>query len=66
MERVVLGVRARERGRPSGMDGAEHVLVGEEVVKAQVLGPFANPPHSARVSAELGLRVDGADLHGGG
>jgi hypothetical protein len=45
------------------VDGAEHVVVGEEVVKAQVLGPFSDPPDGARVPAKLGLRVDDADLH---
>ena len=51
---------------PIGVNGTEHVVVGEEVVKAQVLCPFADSPDSARISAELGLRVDDADLHGAG
>ncbi len=63
VERVVLGVGAGQRGRPIGVHGAEHVVVGEEVVKAQVLDRLADPPDSARISAELDLRVDDADLH---
>jgi hypothetical protein len=66
MERVVLGVGASEQGRPAGVNGSEHVVIGEEVVKAQVLGSFADPPDSARVSTELCLRVDDADLQGAG
>lgn len=34
MERVVLDVGAGERGRPADVIGAEHVVVGEDVVKA--------------------------------
>jgi hypothetical protein len=37
MEWVVLGVGAHELRRSTGVDGAEHMVVGEEVVKAQVL-----------------------------
>ena len=37
VERVVLGVRAGQRRCAIGVHGAEHVVVGEEVVKAEVL-----------------------------
>ena len=37
VERVVLGVRAGQRRRPIGVHGTEHVVVGEEVVEAEVL-----------------------------
>jgi hypothetical protein len=37
MERVVLGVGAGELRSSTGVDGAEHMVVGEEVVEAQVL-----------------------------
>ena len=66
VERVALGVGAGQRGRPTGMNGTEHVVVGEKVVKAQVLDRSPDSPDSARISAKLGLRVDGADLHGAG
>jgi hypothetical protein len=66
VERVVLGVGAGQRGRPASVDGAEHVIVGEDVVKAQVLSPCPELPDSARVPAQLGLRVDDADPQGAG
>jgi hypothetical protein len=47
-----------------GVDGAEHVVVSEKVVKAQVLDRSPNSPNSARISSKLVLRVDDADLHG--
>jgi hypothetical protein len=42
MERVALGVGARELRRSTGVDGAEHMVVSEEVGKAQVLNRFTN------------------------
>jgi len=59
----VLGIRARQRTGPIGMNGAEHMVVGEEVVKTQVLHRSPNPPHRGRVSPKLDLRVDDTDLH---
>ena len=53
MERVVLGVGAAELRRSIGVNGTEHVVVGEEVVKAQVLDRSPKPPNSARISAKL-------------
>ena len=46
------------------MNGTEHVVVGEEVVKAQVLDRSPDPPNRGRVSSKLVLGVDDADLHG--
>lgn len=63
MERVVFGVRAGEWWRPTGVDGAEHVVVREEVVKAQVLDRFTNQSDSVRGPSKLDLRVDHANLH---
>lgn len=60
----MLGVGARQLRRPIGVNGAEHVVIGEEVVKAQAFGRSPDPPNSGRVSSKLVLRVDGADLHG--
>lgn len=45
-------------------DGTEHVVVGEEVVKAQVLDSSPNPPDSGRASPKFDLRIGDADLHG--
>ena len=64
VERVVLGVGARQLRRSIGVNGTEHVVVGEQVVKAQVLDRSPDPPNSARISSKLDLRVDDADLHG--
>jgi hypothetical protein len=64
VERVVLGVRAGQPRRAIGMHGAEHVVVGEQVVEAQRLDRGSDAPNRARVSAKLDLWVDDADLHG--
>jgi hypothetical protein len=45
------------------VNGTEHVVVSEKVVKAQVLDRSPNSPNSARISSKLVLRVDDADLH---
>jgi hypothetical protein len=46
------------------VNGPEHVIVGEEVVKAQVLDRSPNPSNSARISSKLVQWGDDADLHG--
>ena len=63
MERVVLGVRPCERGRSTGVHGSEHMVICEEVVKAQILNRSANQPDCIGVSPKLDLRVDRTDLH---
>ena len=63
VEGVVLGVRTRQWRRSIGVNGAEHVVVGEEVVKAQVLDRSPNPPNRGRIASKLVLRVDDTDLH---
>ena len=63
VERVVLGIGARELGCSIGMNGTEHVVVGEEVVKAELLDREPESAHSTRVSSKLDLRVHSADLH---
>jgi len=45
------------------MDRAEHVVVRENVVKAQVLGGSPDPPNRARISSKLGLRIDNTNMH---
>ena len=64
VERVVLGVGARQRRRSIGVNGTEHVVVGEQVVEAQVLDRSPDPPNRGRIPSKLVLRVDDADLHG--
>jgi hypothetical protein len=63
VERVVL-CGARERRRSIGVNGPGHVIVGEEVVKAQVLDRSPNPSNSPRISSKLVQRGDDTDLHG--
>ena len=64
VERVVLGIGTRELGCSIGVNGTEHVVICEEVVKAKLLDREPESPDSTRVSMELDLRVDSADLHG--
>ena len=64
VERVPLGVGTRQLRCPIGVNGTEHMVVREEVVKAQVLDCSANPPNSGRIASKLDLRVDDTDLHG--
>ena len=47
-----------------GMNGTKHMVIGEEVVKTQVLDRSPNPPNRGRISPKLVLRVHDADLHG--
>jgi hypothetical protein len=44
---------ARERRLSIGVNGSEHVIVGEEVVKAQVLDRSPDPSNSVRISSKL-------------
>jgi hypothetical protein len=45
------------------VNGTEHVIVGKEVVKAQILDRCPDPPNSGRIPSKLGLRIDNANLH---
>ena len=45
------------------MDRTEHMVVGEEVVKAQILDRSPDPPNRGRISPKLSLRINNADLH---
>jgi|GEM_PF-3734769 len=46
------------------MDCAEHVVVREDVVKAQILYGSPDPPNRSRISSKLGLRIDNTNMHG--
>src|SRR5688500_18210775 len=61
---IVLGVGTRQCRRAIGMNGTEHVVVREEVVKAEVFDRSPDPPNRVRISSNLGLWVDDTDLHG--
>jgi Luciferase-like monooxygenase len=63
VEWVMLGIRARQRERSIGVHGAEHMLIGEEVIKAEILDRFPDAANRVGISSKLGLRVDDTDLH---
>jgi hypothetical protein len=46
------------------MERAEHVVVRENVVKAQVFDGSPDLPNRARISSKLGLRIDHTNMHG--
>jgi hypothetical protein len=63
MERVVLGIRAGQLTRSIGVYGTEHMVVGEQVIKAQFLNRPPDLRNGSRISAKLGLGVNNANLH---
>jgi hypothetical protein len=63
VERVVLGVGPWQRRCSTGVDGTQHVVVGEEVIEAQILDREPNPSDSDWIASQLGLGIDDADLH---
>jgi len=64
MERMLFVIRTCQLRLASLVHRAENVIVGEEIVVAERFEARANPTHGVGVAAKLGLRVDGADLHG--
>ncbi len=63
VERVVLGIGTRQRRRSISVDRAQHMVIGQQVVEAQVLDRFANPSNSFGVAAKLRLGINNTDLH---
>jgi hypothetical protein len=45
------------------VNGAQHVVIGEEMSKAQVLDREPESPNSAWISCELDLWIDSTYLH---
>ena len=62
VEHVLGPVRADQVGM-AGVVRAEHVVVGEQVVEAELLHGLRELAHAAGVGADLGLREDGSELH---
>jgi hypothetical protein len=58
VRRVDLGICPRQRPLPISVNDAKHVVVGKQVVKAQLLDGETDLPDDGRMSLELGLRVD--------
>ena len=44
--------------------GTQHVLIDDDLLIAQILGPHGELPHQAEIGAELRLRIDQAEFHG--
>lgn len=63
MERVELSVGPRQLRRSVRVNGAQHVVIGEEMSKAQVLDREPESPNSAWISCELDLWIDSTYLH---
>jgi hypothetical protein len=63
MKRVVLGVGAGELRRAVRVDSTEHMVIGEKVAVAEFFDRPPNPANRGRVTTELCLRVDNADLN---
>jgi hypothetical protein len=61
VERVPLGVRTGQPRRPAGVHRAEHIVIGQQVVKPQLLDRPAKPPDSRRVSTKLDLGIHHTD-----
>ena len=64
VERVVLGVGACQLRRSTGVNRAQHVVVGEEVVKAQILDRSSEFPNGGGIASKLDLREHDTNLHG--
>ena len=62
MEHVLGAIRADEV-RMTGVVRSQHVVVGEQVVEAELLHGLRELAHAARVRADLRLREDDAELH---
>ena len=58
----VLGAIRADEVRVAGVVRSQHVVVGEQVVEAELLHGLRELAHALRVGADLGLREDGAEL----
>src|SRR6476619_907827 len=63
MERIALGVRAGKWRSAIVVHCAQYVVIGEKVVKPQVLDRFPDQTYGIGVFTEFDLRVDDTNLH---
>ncbi len=63
VERIALGVWTYERWFPVGVHGTQHVVVGENVVEAELLGGGSEAAYGLRIAVQLDLGIDDAELH---
>ena len=59
----MVRVGTPQRRIPIFVHGTDHVVIGQQVVKAQVFGGPADPPHSVGISTRLCLWVHNSQLH---
>ncbi len=63
VERIALGIGARQRWCTIRVDCAQDVVVGENVIEAQVLDRSSELPDGGGIASKLDLRVCDTDLH---
>jgi hypothetical protein len=63
VERIALGIRARELTCPTIVNGPENVVIREEMVEAHLLCRGAELPNRRRVAAKFVLRIRDTGLH---
>ena len=63
VKRILLGVGAREWRRPIGVNRSEYMVIGEEMIKPQILDRLPKPPNRGGVPSKLDLGVHDAKLH---
>ena len=56
-------MRTGQPWRPAGVHATEHMVIGEQLVQAQLLDREAKPPDGPRLSTKLDPRVHHTDLH---
>ena len=64
VERIEFGVGTEQRRRPIGMDGTEYMLVGQEVIKAQVFDGSGKLANCGGIAVKLDLGVRDTNIHG--
>ena len=63
VERVALRVRTEQWRLPVFVHGAEHVVVGDEVVEAELFDAEGDRAHGVGATAEFDLWVYNSELH---
>jgi len=63
VERIALGIGAEQFRRSIGVNGPEHMLVGEEVGEAQVFDRSPKSPNGGGISSKFVLGICDADVH---
>ncbi|HXC78099.1 MAG TPA: hypothetical protein VNU19_13720 [Candidatus Acidoferrum sp.] len=64
VERVALCVGTGEGWCSIGVNRSEHMVIGKDVIEAQILDRYSEFPHRDGIAPKLDLRVCDTDLHG--